>query len=210
MSSPFTSSPTPPARESLWLLLDFFRNILAILGLAVVGGGGIFYVQGQQATHFFDDKFIMFFSRFVEQVLKKDMASALVIKIALEKEVTLEQAIQSMKLYAHQLNLKFTASYPLHKEIERATGQTSHFIEIFEFCEANVVSSLLQYNADFAGYLPYRIVLYEDSQNQRWLATLNMELLLHATQGMNSEVKKQALKIQDNLLKIMGASASGA
>ena len=92
----FTSSPTPP-------VLDFLRNILAILGLAVVGGGGILYMQGQQAAHFFDDKFIIFFSRFVEQVLKKDMASALVIKIALEKEVTIEQAIKSMKLYAHQL-----------------------------------------------------------------------------------------------------------
>lgn len=208
-----STSPTfvpKPALGSLGLLFNFLRNMLAFLGLATVGGGIILYGYGQQATRLFDDQFILLFSQFVEQVLRKDVASAMIVRTALEKGVTIEQAIKSIKLYANQLNLKFIAHYPLHKEIQSVTGKKARFIEIFEFCDAKVASLLLEHNPDFAGHLPYRIVLYEESQGQLWLATLNMELLLHGSQNLNSESKKQALKIQDNLLKIMGAGASGA
>lgn len=208
-----STSPTlvsKPALGSLGSLFNFLKNILALLGLATVGGGIILYGYGQQATRRFDDQFIPLFSQFVEQVLRKDIASAMIVKTALEKGVTIDQAIKSMKLYANQLNLKFIAHYPLHKEIENVTGQKAQFIEIFEFCDAYVASLLLKHNPDFAGHLPYRIVLYEENQSQFWLATLNMELLLHGSQNLSSENKKQALKVQDNLLKIMGAGASGA
>ena len=205
-----SSSFTSKSVGSMGSFFNLFRNILAFIGLVTVGGGIVLYGYGQQATRLFDDQFVLLFSQFVEQILKKDVASAMIVRTALEKGVTIEQAVKSIKLYANQLNLKFIAHYPLHKEIENITGKKARFIEIFEFCDAQVASLLLEHNSDFAGYLPYRIVLYEEPQGRMWLATLNMELFIHGSQNLDLESKKQALKIQDNLLKIMGAGASGA
>lgn len=199
-----------PTLKPLWILLEWLRTLLAIVGLFLIGTLGYLYLQGQQAARPFDDKFIVFLSRFVEEVLKKDVASAMVTKIKLEQGVTIKQAIQSMKLYANQLNIKFIQSYPLYKEIEAVTGNPSRFVEIFEFCDAAVAASLIEHNPDFSAHFPCRIALYEDRNGQLWLATLNLELLIHGSQSLDSEVRMQSLKIQDGILKIMGAGASGA
>jgi hypothetical protein len=194
----------------LWILLEWLRNLLAIVGLLLIGTLGYLYFQGQQAARPFDDKFVVFLSKFVGEVLKKDVASAMVTKIKLEKGVTIKQAIQSMKLYANQLNIKFVQSYPLYKEIEAVTGNPSRFVEVFEFCDAAVAASLLEHNPDFSAHFPCRIALYEDRNGQLWLATLNLDLLIYGSQSLDSEVRLQSLKIQDGILKIMGAGASGA
>ncbi|NJO17572.1 MAG: DUF302 domain-containing protein [Thioploca sp.] len=129
------------------------------------------------------------------------MASAMLIKIPLEPTITIKQTVTSLKKYAEQLNLKLLASYPLHRELEAATGKPYRFMEIFQFCEAQVTTALLDYNPDFAFHLPYRIILYQDAHDQLWLVTLNLNLLLHGTQGMDPQVKIKVLKIQDNILK---------
>jgi uncharacterized protein (DUF302 family) len=199
----------PKKHALLGLLFKLIRNILMILGLLLVGGVLFLYFQGQQLAHSFNDEFIGFFGKFVEQVLKKDVASAMVIKTPLEKGVTRKQAIDAMKKRAAQLKIKLIATYPLHKEIKALTGKPSRFVEIFEFCDATRVAALLEHNPDFAAYLPCRIAVYEDKSGKIWFATLNLELLLHGTQGIDPKVKGQALENQESLLKIMGAGAHG-
>lgn len=191
-------------------LLKWITNFLAIFGLLLIGLSVLLYLQGQRATRIFDEEFIGFFGEFVVQIMKTDMASAMLIKIPLEPTITIKQTVASLKKYAEQLNLKLLASYPLHRELEAVTGKPYRFMEVFQFCDAQVVTTLLNYNPDFAFHLPYRIILYQDAHNQLWLATLNLNLLLHGTQGMDPNIKIKVLKIQDNILKMMGASAHGA
>ncbi len=191
-------------------LLKWITGFLAIFGLLLIGLSVLLYFQGQRATRIFDEEFIGFFGEFVVQIMKTDMASAMLIKIPLEPTITIKQTVASLKKYAEQLNLKLLASYPLHQELEAVTGKPYRFIEVFQFCDAQVATTLLNYNPDFAFHLPYRIILYQDAHNQLWLATLNLNLLLHGTQGMDPKIKIKVLKIQDNILKMMGASAHGA
>ena len=191
-------------------LLTWIIRLLAILGLLLVGLVILLYFQGQRANHIFDEEFIGFFGEFVVQIMKTDLASAMLIKMPVESTITIKQATVSLKKYAKQFNFKFLTSYSLHQEIATVTGKPYRFIEIFQFCEAHTANSLLDHNPDFAFYLPYRIILYQDVHNQLWLATLNFNLLLHGTQGMEPQAKTKVLKIQDNILKMMGASAHGA
>ena len=193
-------------------LFKWIKNLLAVLGLFFIGGVLFLYFHGQQWASSFDfnDEFVGFFGKFVEQVsLNKDVASAMLIKTKLEPNVTIEQAIKAMKEYARRINFKLITSYPLHKEIRTATGKSYPHVEIFEFCDVALVVSLLKHNPDFAAYLPCRIALYQDNHGQAWFATLDIALLLYGTQTIEPKVKVQALKIQDKLLKIMGAGAHG-
>ncbi|EDN68658.1 conserved hypothetical protein [Beggiatoa sp. PS] len=191
-------------------LFKLITNILAILGLLLVSGLLVLYFQGQEIASSFDDEFIGFFGKFVGKVtLNKDVASAMLIKNQLESNVTIEQAIKAMKAEAKKVNLKLIRHYPLHEEIQATTGKSSPYVEIFEFCDATVVLSLLEHNPDFAAYLPCRIALYNDNSDKTWFATLDIVLLLHGTQTVKPWVKTQALKIQEQLLKIMSAGAHG-
>ena len=195
-----------------WLqrLLKWLIRFLAVLGLLLVGLSTLLYFQGQRASHIFDEEFISLFGEFVVQIMKTDVASAMLIKMPVEPTITIKQATVSLKNYASQVNFKFLDSYSLHQEIVKVTGKPYRFMEIFQFCDAQIMTSLIDYNADFAFYLPYRIILYQDIHNQLWLATLNLNLLLHGTQGMDPNIKIQVMRIQDNILKIMGAGAHGA
>jgi uncharacterized protein (DUF302 family) len=190
-------------------LWRWIRNILAIFGVLLLAGIFFLYFQGQQLADSFNEDFIAFFGKFVEQVMQNDVATAMLIKTPLEKGVTVEQATNAMKQYAYQLNIKLIATYPLHKHINIATGKPSQFVEIFEFCDAAVSASLLKHNPDLAAYLPCRIALYQDNSGQFWFATLDMKLLLHGIHGIDPFVQVQALKMQESLLKIMGAGAHG-
>lgn len=191
-------------------LLTWIIRFLAVLGLLLIGLAVLLHFQGQRASHIFDEEFIGTFGEFVIQIMKTDMASAMLIKMPVEPAITIKQASVSLKKYAEQFNFKFLNSYSLHQEITAVTAEPYRLIEIFQFCDARAANSLLDHNPDFAFYLPYRIILYQDTHEQLWLATLDLNLLLHGTQGMDPQVKIKVLKIQDNILKIMGASAHGA
>jgi len=198
-----------PTLTPWWILLSWIRNLLILTGLLTITTIGFLYFYGQQTVRLFDDKFINSLSQFVEEVLKGDITNAVVIKIVVEKEVTIQQIIQSMTKYAERLQVKFIKNYSLPLTSQPVAAKISQPVEIFEFDDESVVAALLDYNPNFAIYFPCRIILYKDKEGQTWLATINLTLLVYGTQRMNPETKLQTLKLQDKLLKIMGAGASG-
>jgi uncharacterized protein (DUF302 family) len=132
----------------------------------------------------------------------------MIIKIPLEPGVTPKQASESIKLHSKNSELELIEDHVLHKYMQLQPGETTRFVEIFEFCDKEMTSTLLNYNSDFAGYLPHRIALYEDNQGQAWLATLNLELLIRGTRNADAEIRLQLLRIQEELLKIMSVGAN--
>jgi len=198
-----------PTLTPWWILLSWIRNLLILTGLLTITTIGFLYFYGQQTVRLFDDKFINSLSQFVEEVLKGDVPNAVVIKIVVEKEVTIQQIIQSMTKYAERLQVKFIKNYSLPLTSQSVAAKISQSVEIFEFDDDSVVAALLDYNPNFAIYFPCRIILYKDKEGQTWLATINLTLLVYGSQEMSPKTKLQALTLQDKLLKIMGAGASG-
>jgi uncharacterized protein (DUF302 family) len=185
--------------------------LLATLGLLVLGVLAFLYVHGQEAARDFDDEFIIFFGKFVEQVIwRKNVAGALIIKMPLESQVTTDQAVEAMTDAAVQSHLRLIANYPLFPLLNNQPVNPSQQVTIFQFIDVEVTESFFKYNPELVTHLPYRIVLYGDQQGQLWLATLNFNLLLHGTQSIDPQLKAQVLKVQDNLLKVMNAGAHGA
>lgn len=130
-----------------------------------------------------------------------------VLKLPLEEGVTLENAVESMKLRANILNIKLVAELPLSKQIA-AMGEKSGFIGIYQFCEPLTAKKMVQYDMNFAAYLPCRISAVEDKQGKGWLLMMNMEMLLN-NPDLNKELRKEAETVWKNLLEIMEAGAAG-
>ena len=130
-----------------------------------------------------------------------------VVKLPLEEGVSLESAIESMKLRANILNIKLVAELPLSKQIQ-AMGEKSGFIGIYQFCEPLTAKKMVEYDINFSAYLPCRISAVEDKHGKGWLIMMNMEMLLNNPK-LNKELRTEAEKVWNNLMDIMKAGASG-
>jgi uncharacterized protein (DUF302 family) len=130
-----------------------------------------------------------------------------VIKVPLADGVTPEDAIDSMKLRANVLNFKLVAHQPLSKELEGMGIETTR-MEIFQFCDPRIARRMVSHDINFAAYLPCRIAMVEDENQQVWLVMMNLDMFIGSAK-LPPELEKDALKVRDSLSEIMQAGASG-
>jgi len=130
-----------------------------------------------------------------------------VIKVPISPDVNFDDAIESMKLRANALNIKLVAELPLSKQIS-AMGESSRRIGIYQFCDALTAKKMVEFDINFAAYLPCRIALVEDQQGKGWLLMMNMDMLIN-NPNLQGELKKTATGVRDSLLEIINAGAKG-
>ncbi|WP_058555853.1 DUF302 domain-containing protein [Thiohalocapsa sp. ML1] len=130
-----------------------------------------------------------------------------VLKMPLAEDVSMDDAVESMKLRANGLNFKLVAHLPLYKELE-AMGVDSNRIEIFQFCDAAIANEMVIFNPDFSAYLPCRITLIEDADGKAWLVTLDLGKIIPSA-NLPPELLEKAELVRDNIESIMEAGASG-
>lgn len=130
-----------------------------------------------------------------------------VVKMPLKEGVSLDDAVQSMKIRANNLNMKLVGELPLSKQLQ-AMGEKSRRIEIYQFCDPLMAKKMVEANMDFAAYLPCRITLIEDAKGKGWLIMMNLDPLINGT-GLSPALKQDAVKVRDTLTDIMKAGAQG-
>ena len=134
-----------------------------------------------------------------------------VYKIKIEKGVSLSDAVQSMQLRANDLNLKQVSELPLSEQVAAMTGKPQRRITIFQFCNALVAKKLVDYNVDFAVFLPCRIALIEDDKGQGWLVMMDMDVAhLSKDYHIPPKLAEEMQTVREQLKSIMRAGASGA
>jgi uncharacterized protein (DUF302 family) len=141
--------------------------------------------------------------------MQSDVASAAVVRMPLDAGISIQDAIDSMKLRANLRNIKLVNELPLHKQVEAMSGKPYRFVQIFEFCDALTAASMLDHNEDYAAFMPCRIALYQDTSGKPWLITMDMDLLIHGGRELQPGLKKKALEVRDTIYDIMKAGAHG-
>ena len=130
-----------------------------------------------------------------------------VIQVPLADGVTMDDAVASMKLRANALNFKLVAHLPLYKELQ-SMGVDSQRIEIFQFCDARIAKAMIDFDPNFAAYLPCRITLMEDAEGHPLLVTMKLDLYINSA-NLPPELHAQAVKVRDAIASIMQAGAEG-
>ncbi len=129
------------------------------------------------------------------------------IKCKLTEGVGPDDAIDSMKLRANFLNFKLVGHMPLSEQVA-AMGGESKRMEIFQFCDAMIAAQMVKHSLAFAGYLPCRISLIIDQNDQPWLITLNMDKTM-GTATLTPELQKLGMKVRNNIYSIITAGVEG-
>lgn len=131
-----------------------------------------------------------------------------VVKMKLQDGVSMDDAVESMKLRANMLNMKLVGELPLSKQL-KSMGQNPRRMEVYQFCNPLIAQQMVEGNIDFAAFLPCRISLVEDAQGQGWLVMADLDKILQKVQ-LPPELQKKAVGVRDALNQIMKAGASGA
>jgi len=131
-----------------------------------------------------------------------------VLKMPLAEDVSMDDAVDSMKLRANSLNFKLVAHLPLYKELEAMGVESPPRIEIFQFCDARIALEMVRFNPDFSAYLPCRITLIEDESGKPWLVTLDLGKVIPGA-NLSPELLEKAELVRDNIESIMTAGANG-
>ncbi|MFO8153090.1 DUF302 domain-containing protein [Thioalkalivibrio sp.] len=125
----------------------------------------------------------------------------------IEDGVSVEDAVESMKLRANLLNFQMVSDLPLSEQVE-AMGEESNYIRILAFCDALVAKEMVEYDVIFSGFLPCRIAVVEDDEGRGWITTMNMDMMLHAV-DLSPELEPLAQRVRDIIYEIVEAGVTG-
>ncbi|WP_043108448.1 DUF302 domain-containing protein [endosymbiont of unidentified scaly snail isolate Monju] len=142
-----------------------------------------------------------------DETVARQMVANSIQRFPLAEDVTIEDAIDSMKLRANQLNFKLVADLPLSEQV-KAMGEESRYIRILAFCDALIAKRMVEHDLIFAGFLPCRIAVLEDENGKGWLVTMNMDMMLHAV-DLPDDLKPLAKQVRDTIYSIIDAGVNG-
>lgn len=135
--------------------------------------------------------------------------SEAVVTVPIQPGVSFDEAVESMKLRANQLNIKFVAHQPLSQEYAALGLSDIRRTEIFQFCDASIAKQMLDFDINFLAYMPCRIGMIEDKKGKGWLVTMNLNIFITAV-DLPKELNDLAIKVRDDLEQIIEAGATGA
>ena len=144
----------------------------------------------------------------------RDMISIMADKMPVADDVSFDDAVESMRLRANEINFKFVGHSPLWKDVAAITGEDTPRVEIFNFCDAMVARKVLDYAPEFVVFIPCRIALLEDAEGKLWVMTLDWDVnWLNLAQNPNSvldqELRAEAERIREGMRYIMKGAATG-
>lgn len=145
-------------------------------------------------------------TNFEKEIVQK-MIDSSIQRFKIEEGISIEDAVDSMKLRANMLNFKLVADLPLSDQI-KAMGEESGHMQILAFCDALIAKKMVEYNIIFAGFLPCRIAALEDKDGQGWIVTTNMDMMLHAVE-LPEDLQPMAKKVRDTIYSIIDAGRTG-
>ena len=143
----------------------------------------------------------------MDKAMAKQMVAASIQKFKINEDVTVEDAIDSMKLRANTLNFKLVADLPLSEQV-KAMGEEANYMRILAFCDALIAKKMVEYDITFAGFLPCRIAVLEDSKGQGWIVTMNMDMMVEGVE-LPKELQPLAVKVRDTIYSIVDAGVNG-
>lgn len=142
-----------------------------------------------------------------DKAIAQQMVQHSIQKFEIAEDVSVDDAIASMQLRANMRNFKMVADLPLSEQV-KAMGKDANYMRILAFCDALIAKKMVEYDIIFAGFLPCRVAVLEDSQGKRWIVTMNMDMMLHAV-DLPADLQPLAKQVRDTIYDIVDAGVNG-
>jgi uncharacterized protein (DUF302 family) len=131
-----------------------------------------------------------------------------VVKVQISEDISIDEAIDSLKLRANDLNVKRVGHYNFTEKYEKLGLPNIRRIEIFQFCDAVVAQRMLRHDISYVAYMPCQIAMVEDEHEQGWFVMMDMDMFI-ALCNLPPSLHEQAVDMSDKLMEIVEAGANG-
>lgn len=192
-------------------LMKFIRNVLAVLGLAVLVGGGYLAFKSWPIVSEFDPAAVEIYTDFAKKLLEtKDPGQAMMWTVPVEDDsLTPEDVKDALVNLATARNFLFVSESKFSELVEAKTGKPYRHISFMSFCDARVGKMMADYRDAYTGFMPCRIAVVEDKQGKLWLYSMNLDMLIHGGRVLPPELRKEATRIRNVVREIMEGAAAG-
>ena len=130
-----------------------------------------------------------------------------VLLVPLKEGVTPQEAVDAMINKAAELNIKLVSHLKISEEL-RSRGVKSRHLEVVQLCTPEDAGKAIELNLTFAGYVPCRIALVEDSEGIVWATMQNLDFQIDNKLMAPASVEL-AIRINQQMLVILTAGANG-
>ncbi len=129
-----------------------------------------------------------------------------IARIQIQKSVSFDDAVQSLKLRANQHNLKFVGDNKIYKEIEALTGKPAKRMEVFNFCDGLAADKMIAADPMMIAFMPCRFALLEDKDGKRWVISMMMDELIRS---LPADARNSAERVMAAMKDVMVAASKG-
>ena len=198
------------------------RNLLALIGLLVVVGGGYGFYKAWPTltelrpalakfdTNELDPKFVEMYVDFFKNLLESmDPGVAMTWSVPVDDGISIEEVKDSLKSIATERNLLFVGEAPFYKQVEAITGKPYRHVSFLSFCDAKVGMMMADYRDSYTGFMPCRISIVEDKNGKLWLHSTNIDFMIHGGKELPPELKEKAIRVRDTMRAMMEGAAKG-
>ena len=191
--------------------MALFKNFLALIGAAVLIGGGYGYAKMAPIMAEFDPGYIEMYTEFATNLLEtKDPGEAMMWAVPVEDpDLTAEDVKASLKSLATARNFLFVGEAPFYKQVEAITGEKYRHITFMSFCDAMVGKMMADYRDAYTGFMPCRISVVEDKAGKLWLYSMNLDMMIYGGRRLPDDLRKEALRVSNVIQEIMHGAANG-
>lgn len=130
-----------------------------------------------------------------------------VLLMPLKEGITPQEAVDSMMNKALELNVKLVSHLKISEEL-RSRGVNSRHLEVLQLCTPEDAGKAIELNLAFAGYVPCRIALVEDSEGIVWATMQNLDFQIDNKLMAPASVEL-AIRINQQMLVILTAGVTG-
>ncbi|MFP6775723.1 MAG: DUF302 domain-containing protein [PS1 clade bacterium] len=138
-----------------------------------------------------------------------DITMASIVRVPVDEDVSNEDVEEAMESIATAEGIRSVGKLPLSEMVELQTGEPQRFLKIFQYCSPRTAMTMVDHSDAFSAYLPCRIALIEDKDGQRWLYTLNMDMMIYGGAPLPPDLHEKALEVKRIITAIQEGGAEG-
>ncbi len=138
-----------------------------------------------------------------------DIALASIVRVKVADDVSNEDVEEAMTSIATAEGIRDVGKLPLSEMVKLQTGKDQRFLKIYQYCSPRTAMLMIDHSDAFSAYLPCRIALIEDKSGQRWLYTLNMDVMIYGGKPLPEHLLKKAVEVQRVITAIQNGGAQG-
>jgi uncharacterized protein (DUF302 family) len=190
--------------------INLIRNLLAAIGLLALVALLVGAIMIGPRLAGFDPGFVDAYAEFADKLLSSgDLGVAMMWEVPVQEGLMVDEVIESMRSLATTHNLLYVGESPFYRQIEAITGEDYRYVNFLSFCDARVGRMMLEYRDHYSGFMPCRIALVEDRAGHLRLYSMNLDLMIHGGKRLPPDLKAEATRVRDTILKIMEGAAVG-